>query len=82
MLKMEEDFKISFLFDNAKDEQEESIEKDMIKSAPVVSDCPVCDGAIYIRQIFLLFVQRINEFPIRDPVISASPENYWIKKFP
>ncbi len=59
MLKMEEDFKISFLFDNAKDEQEESIEKDMIKSAPVVSDCPVCDGAIH--QTDLSFICAKNK---------------------
>ena len=59
MLKMEEDFKISFLFDNAKDEQEESIEKDMIKSAPVISDCPVCDGAIH--QTDLSFICAKNK---------------------
>ena len=45
MLKMEDDYKISFLFDNTKDEQEESVEKEMIKTAPVVSDCPICDGS-------------------------------------
>jgi DNA topoisomerase-3 len=54
MLKMEDDYKISFLFDNAKDEQEESIEKEMIKTAPVVSDCPVCNGSIHQTELSFL----------------------------
>jgi len=54
MLKMEEDYKISFLFDNSKDEQEESVEKDMIKTAPVVSDCPICDGSIHQTDLSFL----------------------------
>ena len=54
MLKMEDDYKISFLFDNSKDEQQESIEKDMIKTAPVVSDCPICDGSIHQTDISFL----------------------------
>ena len=54
MLKMEEDYKISFLFDNSKDEQEESVEKDMIKTAPIVSNCPVCEGSIYQTDLSFL----------------------------
>ncbi len=54
MLKMEEDFKISFLFDNSKDEQEESVEKDMIKTAPVVSECPICDGSVHLTDLSFL----------------------------
>ena len=55
MLKMEEDYKISFLFDNSKDEQEESVEKDMIKTAPVVSNCPVCEGSIHQTDLSFVF---------------------------
>lgn len=54
MLKMEEDYKISFLFDNSRDEQEESVEKDMIKTAPVVSDCPICDGSVHQTDLSFL----------------------------
>ena len=61
MLKLEDDFKISFLFDNSKNEQEESVEKEMIKTAPVVSDCPICNGSIH-RQTFHFCVQRTKEY--------------------
>ncbi len=59
MLKMEDDFKISFLFDNSKNEQEESIEKEMIKTAPVLVDCPLCKGSI--RQTDLSFICSDNK---------------------
>ncbi|HAF58557.1 MAG TPA: DNA topoisomerase III [Opitutae bacterium] len=63
MLKLEDDFKISFLFDNSKNEQEESVEKEMIKTAPVVSDCPICDGSIHQTDLSFLCSKnkRISE---------------------
>ena len=68
MLKMEEDYKISFLFDNSKDEQEESVEKDMIKTAPVVSDCPICDGSVH--QTDLSFICSKNKRVSEDGACS------------
>ena len=59
MLKLEDDYKISFLFDNSKDEQEESVEKDMIQRAPVVSDCPICNASIH--QTDLSFICSNNK---------------------
>ena len=63
MLKLEDDFKISFLFDNSKNEQEESVEKEMIKTAPVVSDCPICNGSIHQTDLSFLCSKnkRISE---------------------
>ena len=61
MLKLEDDFKISFLFDNSKNEQEESVEKEMIKTAPVVSDCPICNGSIHQTDLSFC-VQRTKEY--------------------
>ena len=51
MLKMEEDYKISFLFDNSKNEQEESIEKEMIPNAPVISLCPLCEENVHQTEL-------------------------------
>ena len=54
MLKMDDEYKISFLFDNTKDDQEESVEKDMIKSSPVVSSCPVCQAPVHQTDLSFL----------------------------
>ena len=51
MLQMDEQYKISFLFDNKRDENEESIEKELINSAPVIVECPLCDGKIHQTEL-------------------------------
>ena len=71
MLKMEEDYKISFLFDNSKDEQENLL-KDMIKTAPIVSDCPICDGSIHQTDLSLS-VQK-QRFRKKCLLISFDPK--------
>ena len=47
MLQMDDEFKITFLFDNNRNEDEESVEKEMIQTAPLITDCPQCDGKIH-----------------------------------
>ena len=47
MLKMDDEYKISFLFDNNRIEDEESVEKEMMQTAPLITDCPQCDGKIH-----------------------------------
>ncbi|MDA7822937.1 DNA topoisomerase 3 [Opitutales bacterium] len=54
MLQMDDQFKITFLFDNTRNEEEESVEKEMIKTAPQVVDCPVCDGNIHQTDLSFL----------------------------
>ena len=44
MLKLEDDFKVTFVFD--KPDQEESDEKDLLVSAPEVASCPVCNSTV------------------------------------
>jgi DNA topoisomerase-3 len=44
MLKLEDDFKVSFVFD--KPDQDESNEKELMADAPEVAKCPVCDSSI------------------------------------
>jgi len=59
MLQIDEEFKITFLFENSKNEQEESVEKDMIKTAPVITDCPLCQGKLH--QTDLSFICSNNK---------------------
>ena len=47
MLQMDDEYKISFLFDNNRNEDEESVEKEMMQTAPLITDCPQCDGKIH-----------------------------------
>tara|TARA_B100001248_G_scaffold256809_1_gene238382 strand:- start:3235 stop:4194 length:960 start_codon:yes stop_codon:yes gene_type:complete len=44
MLKLDDDFKVSFLFENSDDQASEEIE--LLKDAPVVAKCPICDSEI------------------------------------
>ncbi len=44
MLKLEEDFKVTFVFD--KPDQEESNEKELIVDSPDVAECPVCNSTV------------------------------------
>lgn len=52
MLKLDEDFKVSFLFDNSDDQESEEVE--LLKEAPVVANCPVCESEV--KQTGLSFV--------------------------
>ena len=47
MLQMADDYKITFLFDNNRNEEEESVEKDMLLQAPVVANCPLCNSSVH-----------------------------------
>ena len=49
MLQMEDDFKISFLFNNA--EEQESKELEQLSTAPVVANCPVCSQSVKQTEI-------------------------------
>ncbi len=44
MLKLEDDFKVSFVFENS--EEQETGEKEMMEEAIEVADCPVCNGKV------------------------------------
>lgn len=59
MLQMDDEYKITFLFDSSKNDQEESVEKDMIKTAPAVAECPLCSGSIH--QTDLSFICTNNK---------------------
>ena len=49
MLKLEDDFKVTFVFD--KPDQEESNEKELLVDAPDVAECPVCNSAVKQTEI-------------------------------
>ena len=49
MLQMEDDYKISFLFNNA--EEQESKELEQLSTAPVVANCPVCSQSVKQTEI-------------------------------
>ncbi len=57
MLKLEEDFKVSFVFENS--EEQESGETELMKDASVVANCPVCKGEI--KQTELSFICTHNK---------------------
>jgi DNA topoisomerase-3 len=44
MLKLEDDFKVTFVFD--KPDQEDSNEKELLNDAPEVAKCPVCSTPV------------------------------------
>ena len=49
MLQLEEDLKVSFVFNN--NEEQESEENDQMKDSPVVAACPMCSGDIKQTEI-------------------------------
>ena len=57
MLKLEDDFKVSFVFD--KPDQEDSNEKELLNDAPEVANCPVC--ASVIKQTELSYICEKNK---------------------
>lgn len=56
ILKLEEDFKVSFLFENGDDS--ESSEVELLKDAPVVAECPVCQSEIKQTGLSYICVQN------------------------
>ncbi len=58
MLQMDKEYKISFLFDNSKNEQEESVEKEMLPTAPKVARCPLCEGDIHQTELSFVCAQN------------------------
>ena len=52
MLKLDDDYKVSFLFENS--EEQESEEAELLKDAPVVAKCPICESQV--KQTGLSFV--------------------------
>ena len=57
MLKLDDDFKVSFLFENSDDQGSEEIE--LLKDAPIVAQCPICDSEI--KQTGLSYVCLKNK---------------------
>ena len=57
MLKLDDDFKVTFLFENSDDQGSEEIE--LLKDAPVVAQCPICDSEI--KQTGLSYVCLKNK---------------------
>lgn len=57
MLKLEDDFKVSFIFDNNSDDQE-SEEVELLKDAPVVAKCPVCQNDVKQTGLSYVCVQN------------------------
>ncbi len=58
MLQMGDDYKITFLFDNNRNEEEESVEKDMIRTAPTVAICPLCNADVHQTDLSFLCSQN------------------------
>ena len=56
MLKLDDDFKVSFLFENSDDQGSDEIE--LLKDAPVVAECPICDSEIKQTGLSYLCVQN------------------------
>jgi DNA topoisomerase-3 len=54
MLQVDDQYKITFLFDNNRNEEEESVEKEMIKTAPTIADCPICAGKVHQTDLSFL----------------------------
>ncbi len=54
MLQMDDQYKITFLFDNNRNEEEESVEKEMIKTAPAIANCPICAGKVHQTDLSFL----------------------------
>jgi len=61
MLKLEDDFKVTFVFD--KPDQEESNEKELLTDAPEVANCPVCNAVIKQTELSYICVshKRVSE---------------------
>ena len=61
MLKLEDDFKVTFVFD--KPDQEESNEKELLNDAPEVANCPVCNTVIKQTELSYICVnnKRVSE---------------------
>ena len=56
MLKLEDDFKVTFVFD--KPDEEESNEKELLVSAPEVASCPVCSSTIKQTELSYICTQH------------------------
>ena len=56
MLKLEDDFKVTFVFD--KPDQEESNEKELLADAPEVASCPVCNAPIKQTELSYICTQH------------------------
>ena len=56
MLKLEDDFKVTFVFD--KPDEEESNEKELLISAPEVASCPVCSSTIKQTELSYICTQH------------------------
>ena len=56
MLKLEDDFKVTFVFD--KPDQDDSNERELLSDAPEVAPCPVCDASIKQTELSFICTQH------------------------
>ena len=56
MLQLEEDLKVSFVFNN--NEEQESEENDQMKDSPVVAACPMCSGDVKQTEISYICIDH------------------------
>ena len=77
MLQLEEDLKVSFVFNN--NEEQESEENDQMKDSPVVAACPMCSGDVKQTEISYICTDH-KRFP-KVPAASVSPVSCWIGTF-